>query len=246
MKILLHVSSLVLGLIFILNGCVLNNLLVESPYAVESTDVITEHDFDRGILTFDDAYLLTQDSLRRNSIYQNPSDPRPIIKSINWFNFNPNIVLEILETTLSYVDSSFSTADFSLFSRAYYTSDGFPFSIRGVKADITMDLISDEELLFLMHAVRGFYSNFRIELNFDDGYQLFIEPGSLDNPESLHYYTISYREQENEVVDTTHLDWWPIATGIVNTQANTIKWQGFIETEDGHFEIGYLDENPFE
>lgn len=246
MKILLHFSSLAFGFIFIMNGCVLNDFLVENEHVVESTDVITEHDFKRRNLTFDDAYLLTQDGLRRNSIFQNPDDTRPIIKSIDWFNFNTNIVLEILETTLYYVDSSFSIADFSFFSRGYYTADGFRSSFRGIKADVAMDLISDEELLFLIHAVRGFYSTFRIELNFDNGYQLFIEPGNLYNPESLHYYTISYREQENEITDNTRLDWWTIATGIVNTQTNIIKWHHYIENEDGYLEIEYLDKNPFE
>lgn len=172
-------------------------------------------------------YLLNN----RVAIYDNDWD--------EWFEANSNAMFKVIDSALSYVESSFAGVDFSIYSRPDPIPSGnFVFNI--VYAKVTTDLISDDDIIYLLHALREFPRIYRIELNLDNGNQLFIL--SRD----AIAYTIAYREQENETADQTVLDWWSIASGVVDIHTNTVSWQGFVEDEDGNFVIRPLARSPFE
>jgi len=157
-----------------------------------------------------------------------------------WFETNGNAFTGILERLLSEIDSSFSGVEFSILI------DDNRNGIWIVYADVSVNQITDNDILYLLHSVislgrrHGILISFRIELNLDNGNQLFIEP------RDIIAYTIAYREQENTTAIQDALDWWSIASGIIDIRENTISWRGFVENNEGNLEIRYLPRSPFE
>ena len=166
-----------------------------------------------------------------------------LIEIDEWFDLNGDSVVDILKAVLSQVNSSFSYANFSI---SQFEHNDMLYRI--IYADVPVDLISDLDMIYLLHAVRGLTTlgggmsqlSFPIKLNLNNGNQLFFV--GRDNIT----YTISYREQENETANTTSLDWWSIAVATVVVTENTITWQGFVEDNDGNFSIRPLSRSPFE
>jgi len=158
-----------------------------------------------------------------------------------WLEANGDALMDILEDTLSMLRSSFSDVDFSLSSR--YENHGIRWMIHA--DDIATDLVSDDDILYLVHIVRGISGHngisaiFDVELNLNNGNQLFI------HKRDAIAYTVAYREQENKTATKTTPDWWSIASAIINVQENTITWQGFMEDDKGNFNITDSITSPF-
>ena len=202
----------------------LNNLLIEQPLAAP-----------REVITFETAYSFAQtgfESLREFHIFNST----PLNRQAEWFMTNRHPVLQVLNDTLVHINSPFADQIFSMFRvRIVDLSDTHtPSAFSVFRANVSIDLITNESLLFLIYSVRGISPHLIIELNLDNGNQLFIRG-----------YSIILIEQKNDSIDQAQL-WRAILSINVSPFDNVINWRGFVEDDYGNVNIEVLDGNPFE